>query len=104
MNERSDQLYLAASLYYVQGETMESIARQLKVSRSTVSRLLQEARDQGNIARSADLTASMLLIGITVLLSVVAHGLTAAPLALRHGRSGPRDPSSPDDQTPRDTP
>lgn len=47
MNERSDQLYLAASLYYVQGETMESIARQLKVSRSTVSRLLQEARDQG---------------------------------------------------------
>jgi NhaP-type Na+/H+ or K+/H+ antiporter len=39
------------------------------------------------------------LIGTTVLLSVVAHGLTAAPLALRYGRarSGqPGDPSHPD--------
>ena len=47
MHERSDQMYLAASLYYVQGETMESIARQLRVSRSTVSRLLRDARDTG---------------------------------------------------------
>ena len=31
MHERSDDLYLAASMYYVQGETMESIARQLSV-------------------------------------------------------------------------
>lgn len=30
----------------------------------------QEARDQGNIARSADLTAAMLLIGITLLLAM----------------------------------
>lgn len=30
----------------------------------------QEARDQGNIARSADLTAAMLLLGITILLSM----------------------------------
>jgi flagellar biosynthetic protein FlhB len=29
----------------------------------------QEARDQGNIARSADLTAAMLLVGITLLIS-----------------------------------
>ena len=39
------------------------------------------------------------LIGITVLLSVVAHGLTAAPLALRYGRARPGragDPSYPD--------
>ena len=27
------------------------------------------------------------LIGVTVLLSVVAHGLTAGPLALRYGRA-----------------
>ncbi|MGO4958405.1 sugar-binding transcriptional regulator [Luteococcus sp. Sow4_B9] len=47
MNERSDHLYLAASLYYVQGETMESIARQLNVSRSSVSRLLKQARESG---------------------------------------------------------
>lgn len=30
----------------------------------------QEARDQGNIARSADLTAAMLLVGITMLLAM----------------------------------
>ena len=47
MHERSDDLYLAASMYYVQGETMESIARQLSVSRSTISRLLKDARDSG---------------------------------------------------------
>lgn len=47
MHERSEQMYLAASMYYVQQETMESIARQLGVSRSTVSRLLSEARESG---------------------------------------------------------
>lgn len=47
MHERSDQMYVAASLYYVQGETMESIAHQLQVSRSTISRLLRDARDSG---------------------------------------------------------
>lgn len=47
MHERSEQMYLAASMYYVQQETMESIARQLGVSRSTVSRLLSDARDSG---------------------------------------------------------
>ncbi|WP_254423726.1 sugar-binding transcriptional regulator [Actinomyces sp. oral taxon 897] len=34
-------------MYYVQGETMEVIARHLGVSRSTVSRLLARARAQG---------------------------------------------------------
>ena len=47
MHERSEQMYLAASMYYVQHETMESIARQLGVSRSTVSRLLGDARETG---------------------------------------------------------
>lgn len=47
MHEWSDQLHNVASLYYVQQETMESIARQLGTSRSTVSRLLKEARDTG---------------------------------------------------------
>lgn len=47
MQERHDQMHLAASMYYVQGETMESIARHLQVSRSTISRLLKEARDSG---------------------------------------------------------
>lgn len=47
MNERYDQMYEAASRYYVQGETMESIARQLGLSRSSVSRLLKQARTSG---------------------------------------------------------
>lgn len=47
MNERYDQTYQAASRYYVQGETMEAIARQLGLSRSTVSRLLKDARESG---------------------------------------------------------
>ncbi|MCL3778412.1 helix-turn-helix domain-containing protein [Actinomyces sp. 186855] len=34
-------------MYYAQGETMEVIARHLGVSRSTVSRLLARARDEG---------------------------------------------------------
>ncbi len=45
MNERDEQMYLAATRYYQHGETMESIARTLGVSRSTVSRLLSEARE-----------------------------------------------------------
>ena len=47
MNERFEDVYQAASRYYIQGETMETIARQLMLSRSTVSRLLKEARDTG---------------------------------------------------------
>lgn len=47
MNERYDQMYLAATQYYLHGETMESISRTLGVSRSTVSRLLSEARETG---------------------------------------------------------
>ena len=40
-------VYTAASMYYAQGETMEVIARHLGVSRSTVSRLLARARQEG---------------------------------------------------------
>ena len=39
--------YEAASIYYVQGETMEVSAHHLGVSRSTVSRLLARARQEG---------------------------------------------------------
>ncbi|WP_369801251.1 sugar-binding transcriptional regulator [Arcanobacterium buesumense] len=47
MNERVTTAYEAAMMHYVQGETMETIARRLKVSRSTVSRLIKAARDEG---------------------------------------------------------
>lgn len=46
MHER-DAMYEAASLYYLQDHTMEAIGARLGVSRSTVSRLLREARDTG---------------------------------------------------------
>ena len=47
MNDRYDDMYEAASRYYIQGETMESIAHQLGLSRSTISRLLKQARTSG---------------------------------------------------------
>ena len=47
MNARYDDMYQAASRYYVQGETMDAIAKQLGLSRSSVSRLLKEARETG---------------------------------------------------------
>lgn len=45
--DRTLAAYEAAVMHFVQGETMESIARRLSVSRSTVSRLISEARDEG---------------------------------------------------------
>lgn len=42
-----DQVRRAAQLYYLQDETMDSIATTLSVSRSTVSRLLKRARETG---------------------------------------------------------
>lgn len=38
---------VAASMYFLQDETMETIARRLGVSRSTVSRLIKGARENG---------------------------------------------------------
>ncbi len=49
----------------------------------------QEARDQGNIARSADLTAAMLLVGITMLISMSgARIIDAMRKLLEAGLSG----------------
>lgn len=46
--ERNTELLLrVARMYYVQSETMDAIAHQLGVSRSTVSRLLKEAKERG---------------------------------------------------------
>lgn len=47
MPDRYDDMYEAAVRYHVHGETMESIARTLRTSRSTVSRLLGRAREEG---------------------------------------------------------
>lgn len=47
MAERDVSAYEAAMMHFVQGETMETIARRLNVSRSTVSRLIKSARETG---------------------------------------------------------
>lgn len=49
MTDRYDELYEVAERHYVHGDTMEAIARDLGVSRSTVSRMLSHARDEGVI-------------------------------------------------------
>lgn len=47
VNERAQQEYLAAEMYYIREMGMEAIARELEVSRPTVSRLLKSARHKG---------------------------------------------------------
>lgn len=47
MSMQPDQAFLAASMYYEQNLTMDAVARELGVSRSSVSRLLAYARDNG---------------------------------------------------------
>ncbi|GAB2537026.1 sugar-binding transcriptional regulator [Brachybacterium huguangmaarense] len=47
LDDRLDAAYRAARMYYDEGFTMESIAGSLDVSRSTVSRLLRDARSEG---------------------------------------------------------
>ncbi|PWH06196.1 transcriptional regulator [Brachybacterium endophyticum] len=44
---RRDAAFEAARMYYQQGQTMEAIASHLNISRSTVSRLLSSAREEG---------------------------------------------------------
>ncbi|MDP9800585.1 DNA-binding transcriptional regulator LsrR (DeoR family) [Arcanobacterium wilhelmae] len=46
---RENSAYEAAVMYFVQDEKMETIAKKLKVSRSTVSRLIQHARETGMV-------------------------------------------------------
>jgi Transcriptional regulator, contains sigma factor-related N-terminal domain len=46
-SERRSLAYEAAVLYFVEQQTMEAIANKLGISRSTVSRLISSARDDG---------------------------------------------------------
>ncbi len=98
----SAAMYAAARLYYDQGLTQHDVAKRLNVSRSTVSRLLQLARDN-DIVRievrapssaaglSADLAAEL---GLKRAVVVPAHGPRAglqtlvAPALSELGRTG----------------
>jgi len=46
---REDDAFRAATMYYLQDETMDVVARNLGVSRSTVSRLIKAARESGMV-------------------------------------------------------
>lgn len=54
VSEREDAVYEAASMYYLQDVTMEVIARRMGVSRSTVSRMIKEARSSGLVRVSIE--------------------------------------------------
>jgi len=67
-----DRLPEAATLYYLQDETMEAIGARLGISRSTVSRMLRQARDQG-------------LVRISLAPAAAAPSALAARVAQRFG-------------------
>lgn len=46
---REDETFRAATMYYLQDETMDVVARTLGVSRSTVSRMIKSARETGMV-------------------------------------------------------
>lgn len=47
MNDKTHLMMKIAKLYYESGLTQDTISRQLRISRPTISRLMQEAIDQG---------------------------------------------------------
>jgi deoxyribonucleoside regulator len=47
--EREESMRVAATMYYLQDEPMDAIARRLGTSRSTVSRILKAAREAGMV-------------------------------------------------------
>lgn len=76
MSAQHDTIRTAAMLYYLQDETMETIARQLGVSRSTVSRFLKTARESGLVRITFDdevATNSRLADTVRELFDVNAH-------------------------------
>ncbi|MDR1214807.1 MAG: transcriptional regulator [Propionibacteriaceae bacterium] len=89
MHARYEEMYEAAIRYYIHNETMESIARHLQVSRSSVSRLLAEARRSGLVrislasevgSRSPVARALSEAFGVTVHLVSVGD---SAPISTR---------------------
>jgi len=92
MHERYDDMYEACIRYYVQDETMESIARYLKLSRSSVSRLLAEARTTGMVRITVDAphgSASPVARALGAAFGIRVHMVTvgdSTPIATRFER------------------
>ncbi len=73
---RSESALRAAQLYYLQDMTMEAIARELQTSRSSVSRLLSQARQSGLVeirVRTSEETELRLAEGIRARFGIAAH-------------------------------
>ena len=95
LNARADDRYAAAERHYLRGETMEAIAHDLGLSRSSVSRLLRQAREEGMVriyleprGTSSPLAARIAeQFGIEVFLVAVPD---SAPPALRFEAVGKR--------------
>ena len=85
----TDEVRRAAQLYYLQDETMDSIASTLRVSRSTVSRLLKRARATGivriTVADDAA-TGRRLADAVTARFGVRAHIVEVRDSAADHQR------------------
>ncbi|MCL2483184.1 MAG: transcriptional regulator [Propionibacteriaceae bacterium] len=92
MNERYEDMYEACVRYYIQSETMESIARHLKLSRSSVSRLLAEARTCGMVRISVEApqgSSSPVARSVAAIFGVRVHLVTvgdSAPISTRFER------------------
>ncbi len=76
LRSRTQDALTAAHLYYLQDLTMEAIAHELHVSRSSVSRLLSHARESGlvdiRVASPAG-SAEALAVAVRVRFGVAAH-------------------------------
>ncbi|MCI6574169.1 MAG: sugar-binding domain-containing protein [Actinomycetaceae bacterium] len=82
MADDGDVRYDVAVMYYIEGQTMESIAHKVGVSRSTISRLLKEARERGYVhiaVRSVDEHSSQLVQWISQTFQITA---TVVPVSL----------------------
>jgi deoxyribonucleoside regulator len=83
----------AAVAYYMEKKTMDAVARELRTSRATVSRLLSRARDEGTVeikvhqpgARASELSAAVTsTFGVDALVVPMPE---EAPVEQRHART-----------------
>ncbi len=84
VEDRRRAAYEAAVLHYIQGETMETVARRLGVSRSTISRLIASARDEGLVRitlHPPTETSDSLASRLASTFNVSAHVVPVAPSA-----------------------
>ncbi|GAA2530613.1 sugar-binding transcriptional regulator [Microbacterium mitrae] len=81
-SDRQSDALRAAHLYYVQSLTMKAIAAELRVSRSSVSRLLAHARDSGLVRISLhdpDEAPAKIAVRITERFDTAVHIVPVSP-------------------------